>query len=211
MARPIDSEKRVELCLKAVEFLRENGLETSTARLATALGIKRPTLLYYFPDRVAIFEQAMADLLAEQVNFVVARMMQHDHPIDQLFAQVRAVHAFHHEREDRVLFLTQALAVAGKERTANIVRIGNAAFEAHRQALGKRIRDGIERGIIHECDPDALVRICRATIDGLMVQRVMFQCDLEPVHELLWSGLLEPLKRDPTDPNGNPEASRFKS
>ena len=89
MARPVDIEKRREIGSKAVEFLTEHGLETSTAKLADGLGIKRPTLLYYFPDRIAIFEEALASLLAEQAVFVVGRMSKHDHPIDQLFAQVR--------------------------------------------------------------------------------------------------------------------------
>ena len=165
--------------------------------LAEGIDIKRPTLLYYFPERVSIFEQALADLLAEQAVFVVGQLLKHDHPIDQLFAQVCAVHEFHHGRETRVLFLTQALAVAGTERTRHIVEIGNQAFEVHRQALTKRLRAGIESGIVHPCDPDALIRICRAAIDGLMVQRVMTNCDLAPIHKLLWEGLLEPLKRDP--------------
>ena len=85
----------------------------------------------------------------------------------------------------------------GKERTRNIVDIGNQAFEAHRQALTQRIREGIKAGIVAECDADSLIRICRAAIDGLMVQRVMTQCDLAPVHELLWDGLLAPLKTTP--------------
>lgn len=203
MGRPVDKEKRREVCKQAVEFLRENGLNTSTSALAEGIGIKRPTLLYYFPERVLLFEQALADLLAEQAVFVVERLLQHDHPIDQLYAQVRAVHEFHHERETRVLFLTQALAVAGTERTRHIVEIGNQAFEVHRQALGKRIRTGIESGIIYPCDPDALIRICRAAIDGLMVQRVMTACDLAPVHQLLWEGLLQPLKRNPQDQEQN--------
>lgn len=194
MARPVDIEKRREIGAKAVEFLTEHGLDTSMAKLAEGLGLKRPTLLYYFPDRIAIFEQALAELLAEQAVFVVGQMAAHEHPIDQLFAQVKAVHAFHHEREERVLFLTQALAVGGKERTKNIVNIGNLAFETHRQALTQRIRDGIAAGQIADCDADSLIRICRATIDGLMVQRVMMQCDLAPVHKLLWDGLLAPLK-----------------
>jgi TetR/AcrR family transcriptional regulator len=199
MGRPIDTEKRSEICRNAVEFLRENGLNTSMAKLAEGLGIKRPTLLYYFPDRIAIFEQALTDLLAEQAVFVVGRLMEHDHPIDQLYAQVCAVHEFHHERENRVLFLTQALAVGGSERTRHIVEIGNQVFAAHRQALTNRIRDGVEAGIIHPCDPDSLIRICRAAIDGLLVQRVMTGCDLKPVHQLLWEGLLQPLKREPQD------------
>ncbi len=194
MARPIDIEKRREIGANAVEFLTQHGLEISTAKLAEGLGLKRPTLLYYFPDRIAIFEQALAELLAEQAVFVVAQMAEHDHPIDQLYAQVRAVHAFHHEREERILFLTQALAVGGKERTRRIVEIGNQAFESHRQALTQRIRDGIKAGIVADCDADSLIRICRATIDGLMIQRVMTNCDLAPVHKLLWDGLLAPLK-----------------
>ncbi len=197
MGRPVDKQKRQEICSQAIEFLKENGLNTSTSALAEGIGIKRPTLLYYFPERALLFEQGLANLLAEQAVFVVGRISQHTHPIDQLYAQVRAVHEFHHDRETRVLFLTQALAVAGTERTRHIVEIGNQAFEAHRQALTKRIREGIDAGIIHPCSPDALIRICRAAIDGLMVQRVMTGCDLAPVHALLWEGLLQPLKRIP--------------
>ena len=197
MGRPVDTEKRRHVCAQAVEFLRENGLNTSTSALAEGIGLKRPTLLYYFPERSMIFEQALADLLAEQAVFVMGRIAEHEHPIDKLYAQVRAVHEFHHERETRVLFLTQALAVAGTERTRHIVAIGNQAFEAHRQALTKKIHEGIEAGIISPCSPDALIRICRAVIDGLMVQRVMTNCDLAPVHTLLWEGLLQPLKRQP--------------
>ncbi len=199
MARPVDIAKRKEIGAKAVEFLREHGLETSTSKLAEGLGLKRPTLLYYFPDRIAIFELALADLLARQAVFVVEQMSKHEHPIDQLYAQVRAVHAFHHEREERILFLTQALAVGSKERTRNIVDIGNQAFEAHRQALTQRLRDGIEAGLVADCDPDALIRLCRAAIDGLMVQRVMTQCALAPVHNLLWESVLAPLKLQPSN------------
>lgn len=197
MARPVNTEKRPQLVQKAIEVMRQEGINISNTRLAEALELKRPTLLYYFPERVAIFEQALADLLSEQVAFVVERMMKHDHPIDQLYEQVRSVHAFHHEREDRVVFLTQALAAAGAERTGEIIEIGNRAFEMHRQALTARIRAGIENGIIKPCDPDSLIRICRALVDGLMVQRVMTGCDLAPIHQLLWEGLLAPLKMTP--------------
>jgi len=207
MARPVDIEKRRDLGANAVKFLTVHGLETSTAKLAEGLGIKRPTLLYYFPDRIAIFEEALAQLLGEQAIFVVGRMSQHTHPIDQLYAQVQAVHEFHHDREERVLFLTQALAVGGKERTRNIVAIGNQVFESHRQALTQRIKDGIKDGLVVDCDADSLIRICRACIDGLMVQRVMTQCDLAPIHTLLWDGLLAPLKTTPNNTKKNTETS----
>lgn len=169
--------------------------------VAEGLGIKRPTLLYHFPDRAAIFEFALRSLLAEQAQFVLAKMMQHSHPIDQLYGQVCAVHEFHNGQEERTLFLTQAIALSGEERTKAFIQIGNQAFEMHRQALAQRIRNGIKEGTIHPCDPDALIHICRAMVDGLMLQRVMLDVDLAPVHKQLWDGLLSPLKRIPNGEN----------
>ncbi len=194
MARPNEPEKRREIGRKAVEVLSREGIDISHTRLAEAMGIKRPTLLYHFPERSQIVEMALADLLAEQVRFVVARMMQQAHPIDQLIEQVRAVHAFHHGREERLLFLTQALAATGAARTSQIIAIGNQAFEAHRQALISRLRAGIEAGTVRECDCESLVRVCRAMVDGLIIQRVMTGCELAPVHDFLWERVLAPLK-----------------
>jgi AcrR family transcriptional regulator len=196
MARTVNKDRRREILNEAIAVLQRDGLGLSNTELAKTLGLKRPTLLYYFPDRAALLEQALASMLAEQVAYVVERMSQHDHPLDQLYAQITAVHAFHHGREQRVLFLTQAIATSGSKRMKRIIEIGNLAFEAHRQALIGRIRDGIERGTIAECDPAALVSLVRSVVDGLMVQRVMLDADLAPIHELLWTRLLEPLKKE---------------
>ena len=48
-------------------------------------------------------------------------------------------------------------------------------------------------------DPDALIALTRAVTDGLMVQRVMTGLDLGPVHQALWTHVLEPLKRTPEE------------
>jgi AcrR family transcriptional regulator len=194
MARPPEPEKRLELAREAVQVLEREGLDISTSRLAEALGLNRSTLLYHFPSRARIIETALEALLTEQAMFVLARVEKHRHPIDRLYAQLRAVHEFHHGREARIVFLSQAIAASG-ERMASIIEVGNRVFEAHRRAAADRIREGIERGIVAPCDADALVNTVRAVTDGLMVQRVMTGLDLEPVHELLWTNLLRPLKR----------------
>ena len=41
--------------------------------------------------------------------------------------------------------------------------------------------------------------IVRALMDGLVLQRLMTGLDLAPVHDLLWTQLLEPLKRTPSE------------
>jgi AcrR family transcriptional regulator len=194
MGRPIDIDKRRELAMRAIEVLREQGLELSTAKLAKALGMKRPTLLYHFPDKAAIALAALEELLTQQAMFVLERMAQHPHPLDQLYAQVTAIHAFHHGNEQRLLFLGQAIAAASRERMQIFIEIGNRVFEPHRRAMVERLRCAIADGSMRPCDPEALIQLVRCVNDGLIVQRVMNDIDLGPVHQLFKEQVLAPLK-----------------
>jgi TetR/AcrR family transcriptional regulator len=197
MPRPPEPAKRRALARRAARVLQREGLEISAARLAAALGIKRPTLLYHFATYGELIEVALADLLTEQAAFVLARVAAHAHPIDRLYAQLRAVHEFHRGHEARVVFLTQAIAASAGPRMERVIAVGNQVFDAHRRAAADAIRDGIARGTVMPCDAAALVSLVRAVTDGLMVQRVMTGAALEPVHALLWERLLRPLKREP--------------
>lgn len=181
--------------MQAIEVMQREGVDIPMSKLAEALGIKRPTLLYHFPTRGHIAEMALAAVLTEQAAFVVARIQQHEHPIDRLYAQVQAVHEFNDGREAKLLFLSQAIATGGA-RMAEIIEVGNQVFEMHRREAADRLRAGIAAGTVAPCDADALVCLVRSVIDGLMVQRVMTGLDLEPVHEVLWTQLLRPLKRE---------------
>ena len=197
MGRRVDNQKRRDLARRAVSILHEEGLDMSMAKLAEALGMKRPTLLYYFPDRASIAETALEDVLLEQARYVINEMMKHEHPLDQIFAQITAIHRFHDGREQRLIFLAQAIAAAGRERMTAFIDIGNRGFETQRDAMVKRIREAVDAGIMKPCDPVALMQLVRSVNDGLMVQRVMTGIDLAPVHKLLWEQLLLPLKTTP--------------
>ncbi len=196
MARPPEPEKRLDLARRAVDVFARDGFDVPMSRIADELGIKRPTLLYHFPTRAHIVETALQALLVEQAAYVLARVEEHEHPIDRLIAQVRAVHAFHHGREARITLLSQAIAASGG-RVTELIEIGNRVFEAHRRAAADRIREGIRQGVVAPCDADALVNLVRAVTDGLMVQRLMTGADLAPVHDFLWTHVLLPLKRNP--------------
>lgn len=195
MPRPIDPEKRRELARRAVAVLEREGLEISISRLAEALGVKRPTLLYHFPTLSHIVELALEELLTEQAAFVLPRIAARRHPIDQLYAQVRAIHEFHRGREERVVFLTQAIAASAGGRLGQIIEAGNRVFAPYREAMAERLRAAIREGTVAPCDVDALMALLRAVTDGLLVQRVVMDVDLEPVHELLFRQVLGPLKR----------------
>lgn len=205
MARPPEPEKRRELARRAIRVLQHEGLGVSMSKLAQRLEVKRPTLLYHFPTKSQIVEEALEDMLTEQAMSVLSAIAGEEHPIDRLFAQMKAVHGFHHGREAYALFLGQAIATSSGDRMAAIIEIGNRVFEAHRRAQAAAVRAGIEAGLVHDCDVDALMATLRAVQDGLIVQRVMLGLDLEPVHDFIWEQLLRPLKRAPgTNPNHTP-------
>ena len=199
MARTPDHDKRRALARRAIDILQQEGLSISTARLAELLEIKRPTLLYHFPTRGHIAELALEDLLSEQTAAILPEVLKHDHPLDQLFAQVSAIHCFHKGHEARLLFLAQAISTVGAKRMAEIIDVGNRVYEPYRQMLAQRIAEEVEAGTMVPCDPAALLALVRSVTDGLIVQRVMNGIDLGPVHELLWSRVLEPLKCTPED------------
>jgi len=193
MARPPEPEKRRELARRATRVLEREGLEISAARLAEALGIKRPTLLYHFPTYGHLLEVALEDLLVEQSAFVLSAIAEHEHPIERLYAQLRAVHAFHEGREARVVFLTQAIAASAGKRLPEILAAGTRVFEAHRRDAADRVRKGIAEGTVAPCDADALVTLVRAMIDGLLLSRVTSGVELPPVHALVWERVFAPL------------------
>jgi AcrR family transcriptional regulator len=193
MARPADPEKRRELARRAAVVLEREGLEISVARLADALDVKRPTLLYHFPTFAEILEVALEDLLTEQAGVVLAEIARHEHPIEQLFAHLRAVHAFHTGREGRIVFLSQGIAATAGKRLPEILERGGRVFEPYRRAMADRIREGIAAGIVAPCDADALVGVVRALMDGLMIQRVASGIDLARHHDLVWKSVLAPL------------------
>ncbi len=199
MARPPATAKRLDLARRAVAVLQAEGVDVSTQRLADALAVKRPTLLYHFPTRAHIAELALEDLLREQTAFVLPRVLACEHPLDQIYAHVVAVHAFHSGREARLVFLAQAIATCGEDRMAEIIAVGNTVFAPYREAMAQRLRDGIAAGTVAPVDPDALMAVVRALMDGLVLQRVMTGLDLAPVHDLLWTQLLQPLKRNPLE------------
>ncbi len=194
MARPAEHEKRAELAREAVDVLQREGVELSMAALADALDVKRPTLLYHFPTKAHIVEAALVELLVEQAAFVMARVEAHEHPIDRLYAHMRAIHAFHHGREARVVFLTQAIAATAGARLPEILEAGEAVFEAQRHDIVTRLRLGIRSSTVRPCNPEALFAAVRALNDGLLIQRVVTGAPLEPVHAFVWEQLLAPLK-----------------
>ena len=196
MVRPRETDKRLSLARRAVEVLEKRGLGTTFVQLARELGVNRTTLLYHFPNHEAIIRAVLGELLVEQASFVTERMGEHSHPIDRLYARVRAVWEFHHGRERRLVFVSQAVALMAGEAVTEVLKETATFFEADRRALVDDLTRGIEEGTVAPCDPPALVALARAVIDGLTLQSVTSDVDAGAVHELFWRSVLMPLRRE---------------
>lgn len=210
MARPQEFDKKRELAQRAAGILEREGVSISVERLARELEIKRPTLLYHFPTYGHILETVLGELLLAQARFVHARVEAAVHPIDKIYAHLLAVFDFHRGNEGHLLFLTQALAATSGARIGEILRGASGLLEGSRKATAERIRAGIKAGIVQPCDPDALVALLRAVIDGLTIQSVTageFALESD-VHTMFWERVLLPLKRAPktTQPANRPRA-----
>ena len=202
MARQVDYRKREEIAQAAFEILRSKGFQkTSMSEIAKALGMKRPTLYWYFKDIGAIFETLLVRLMLDVGIHMEAHIREVNHPIDRLFAQIKAVDDFFATRESLIPCLLQLWAATGAGvDPEGAVAMTRSAFEPRRQLQIESVRAGIREGLIDDCDPEALVHLINSYIDGMLVQRISHpETSLPPVHDLIWTKLLNPLKLNPID------------
>jgi TetR/AcrR family transcriptional regulator len=188
MPRRTDLARRAELAGAAVDVLRTRGMQTSMRELADALGIKRPTLYFYFSDLGAMFRAVLDPLNGALAEAVASRVRAHDHPIDRLRAAIDAALAFHRDRPQLVAGLGQLWALGGRglERERR-------AMLAAREALVADLRAGIARNEVRPCDPERIVDLVLAFIAGAVASDVLGIAIDAPADELAHS-VLEPLR-----------------
>jgi AcrR family transcriptional regulator len=206
MGRPVDTHKRAEIAARAFEVLREKGLvRTTMSELADALGMKRPTLYFYFKDPAEIVEAVYQETIDRAQAFIAGRVLTAAHPIDALIEYARALHAFHEGHESFIVSMFQLWASGGSGRDPRpIFARAKEAIDLFRRAAIDRLEQGIAGREIRPVDAAALVDLIRALGDGMLVHTVVGTFEAGPVLRLLRS-LLEPLR---VQPAGRPRGAR---
>ena len=193
MPRRPDLARRSELARAAFEVLHARGMQTSMRELADALGVKRPTLYFYFPDLGAVFETVLDQTYRALAEYVVARTRAMDHPLDRLRAVVDATIAFHRERPQLIGGLFQLWAVGGRD-FASVLDRERRIVVATRDALVADLRAGIARREVRACDPERIVDLVLAVVDGVLVHHVLGIARPDGVIAELADRVLEPLR-----------------
>ena len=193
MPRRPDLARRQELAASAFEVLRSRGMQTSMRELADALGVKRPTLYFYFPDVGAVFETVLDQTYAALTELVLARVRNLDHPLDRLRAVVDATIAFHRERPQLIGGLFQLWAMGGRDFQTVLERERRAVLVA-RDAPVADLRAGIAKKQVRACEPDRIVDLVLAVVDGVLVHHVIGIARPDGVIEELADRIIEPLR-----------------
>jgi AcrR family transcriptional regulator len=197
MARRLDIARRAELAAKAVQVLKARGVQRCTmSDLATALGIKRPTLYFYFRDLGAVFDVVFEDTQRRYLEHVAKRLDGVDHPIDQLITLARATAEFQTGQRDLVVLLFQLWAIGGSDPERVLAR-GRELFDPTRQLLIARVTAGIAAGLVTACEPQKLVDLVLATMDGAMVAQVTRRTAPGAIVEEMIARVLEPVALRP--------------
>lgn len=203
MARPIDTARRAALLTRALEVLRTRGAgRTTMSELATALGVKRPTLYFYFPDLSAVLLAAVEDTYRGYAVHIGARLRSIDHPIVALGELARATVEYQHERRELVILLFQLWAAGNTDPEVLLAR-SRAAGDVLRADLVASVRAGIARGVVAPCDPERIVDLVLTVLDGTIVQSITRQGSATATIDELWRRVLAPLviaRRSATEP-----------
>ena len=193
MPRRPDLARRAQLAAAAFEVLRTRGVQTSMSELAEALGVKRPTLYFYFPDLGAVFEAVLDQTYQALAQAVLARVAAVDHPLDRLRAVVDATLAFHRDRPQLIGGLFQLWA-GGRRDVSSVLDRERRIVLAAREALVADLRAGIARKEVEPCDPARIVDLVFAVVDGVLVHHVLGIARPDEVIEELAARVIEPLR-----------------
>jgi AcrR family transcriptional regulator len=193
MPRRPDLARRAELATAAFEVLRTRGVQTSMRELADALGVKRPTLYFYFPDLGSVFESVLDQMYQELAIVVMDRVRAESNPLDRLRAVVEATIDFHRERPDLIAGLLQLWSVGGRDFTSVLDR-ERRIVETSRHALISDLRAGIARKEVLPCDAERVVSLVLAVVSGVLVHQVLGIARPDGVTEELADRILDPLR-----------------
>lgn len=197
-ARPVSLEKRRELALAAFEVVRERGAHNVTmSDLASALGMKRPTLYWYFRDLGHVFDTVFEHVLERQREVVIANVAHVAHPIDQIVAYGDAMEAYFEREGPTLVSLIAFWGVAEGDQPNRVIETAMKSFQPVRLLAVERLRQGIREGTVEPCDPEGVIDLVAIAIDGFLLHRIARGLRWADVRKILWDRVLSPLKRGP--------------
>ncbi len=187
MARTTNHERHKDLARRGFAEINRRGLHNITmSDLATALGVKRPTLYWYFDSPADIIRTVGDGLIEQRTAYVADRLEGVVHPLERVATWMRAVVDFHCDQPELVAALTHRWSSASVEM--------RKAHHAMRETITDWLQDGVDQGKILPCMTHEIADLCAATLDGALVQLMVGTGQPSTAVDRFCEKVLEPLR-----------------
>jgi TetR/AcrR family transcriptional regulator len=166
VARTGGTERRHHLIEEAIRaFGRDGYASASLDQIASAVGIRKQTLLYYFPTKDALLEaclQAAGERLAQVISAALAGKETY---WDRAEGVIHGVFGLAEEWPEFPMFLREAarLGAEGFERFAGVI-------DPLRKRAVDFLRAGMDAGEIREQDPALLLFMLYTAVVGSLTE-----------------------------------------
>lgn len=195
MARKPDLEKRREIAEEAFLLLCEQGIhKTTMSDIANRLGMKRPTLYWYFKDVGEILDALVTNRYQEYTSYLAQHLPPAQHPIDYLKQFLATVVDFLEGKDEMILVLFQMWATRGADERDRLLQRGREHTWPLRQAMAALLDLGVKSGQVRPCDSTAITDLVFAILDGTTMQRLVRGADQRTVLNYFADVVLEPLR-----------------
>ncbi len=197
MARPVDEAKRLEIATAALAVLRERGvLATRMSHIADALGMKRPTLYWYFSSIPELFDYAVAHFREQEAEYIGSRLAGAGHPIDALYTCMTSAVAFYRigGLEDFVFLICQGWAAGDATERDRFSSVAIQQLGPLRTLLIQLVEMGVALGQVKPVEAEPLIDLALSILHGAIVHEVLTGVPAEPTIAFFHHQVLAPLK-----------------
>lgn len=159
-------ERRRQLVAEAIRLFGSDGLEgTSLDAVADAAGVRKQTLLYYFPTKEALFEACITDL-AERVGASLQQAL--DGP-DVGFARAESVIRSMFRLAEQHPAIPSFIREASRQGPAAVEQIASSLDELRKRAI-VFLEKGMDEGTFRRQDPMLLLFTLYTAVVGSITE-----------------------------------------
>jgi TetR/AcrR family transcriptional regulator len=166
MPRAGGERRRTTIVEEAIRGFGRDGYQgASLERIAQAVGVRKQTLLYYFPTKDALLEASLAaagERVAEEIS---AALEGEGPPWDRAEAVIHAVYGLAEEWPEFPMFIREA----GRLGPNAFDRFAGALDPLRRRAI-EFLQAGMEAGLVRKQDPAMLLFTLYTAVIGSLTE-----------------------------------------
>jgi AcrR family transcriptional regulator len=176
MTRPVGEARRRRLIEEAVRQFGRGGYEgTSLDAVASAVGVRKQTLLYYFPTKEALLEACVGEVSARVGQALFDALAEVESSSAKAETVIRAVFRLAEEWPEFPQFIREAARMSPE-----VVQRFAAGLEPLRQRALSFLKRGMDEGQIRKQDPALLLFMLYTAVVGSITEAGVLRAVVGP-------------------------------